>query len=334
MEQWRDPTGETAGGPRLRTSLTSAQATRRSLVVRTTGIMLAVFFLLFASVDFAAAKRLGGGGSIGNRQSFSSTRPNTGAPSGGFFGGNQQQRQAQPNPATAPNAGGGMFSRPGVGGMLGGLLAGGLIGSMLFGGGHGAGGSGGMGLLDLLLIGGGLFLLFRLFNARRRTATPSGPTMERTYEAQPRREAAGSGWSNLGAAPAEPQTPQTPPGFDAEDFLTGAKTLFARLQRSWSARDINDIAAFATPAFMEDVRRQAAEDPNPTPTDVLLVDAKLLEVRQVGDATIASAYFDTLLREDPKAGQPEQVREIWHFVRRSNVPGDTWRLDAIQQLEE
>lgn len=324
-------------------------------MVRTTGIMLAVFVLLFASVDFAAAKRLGGGGSVGNRQSFSSTRPNTsGTPSSGFFS-SQQQQQARPNPtASSPNRGGGLFSRPGVGGMLGGLLVGGLLGSMFFGGGHAgaAGGYGGPGLLDLVLIGGGLFLLFRFLSARRRqqqqqaayqSGYQSDPAMERTYESQPMREAGSSGWANLGATPSSgPQDtvasqiadgPQIPVGFDTEDFLTGAKTLFNRLQRSWSTRDVNDIAAFSTPAFMEDVRRQAAEDPNPAPTDVLLVDAKLLEVRQQGDMTIASAYFDTLMREDPKADRPEQVREIWHFARHTNVPGDNWRLDAIQQLE-
>ena len=74
--------------------------------------------------------------------------------------------------------------------------------------------------------------------------------------------------------------------------------------------------------LMEDVRRQAAADPTPTPTDVLLVDARMLEVRTQGQTTLASAYFDTLLREDPKAEHPEQVREIWHFVRRDDIPGD------------
>lgn len=302
---------------------------------KATGLLMAVFLLLCLSLDNAVAKRLGGGRSVGNRQSFSTTtRPNTGAP-GGFFGSQQAQRQT----TAAPQSGkGGLFSRPGMGGMLGGLLVGGLVGSMLFGGGHG--GYGGPGLLDLLLIGGGLFLLFRFLRSRR-AATDSGPSMARTYEATPLRndppmgQAAGAGWSNLDA-PSEPAAtagPTLPPGFDAEEFLSGAKTLFIRLQRSWAARDLADIEAFATPAFMADVRKQAAEDPTPTPVDVLLVDAKLLEVRQQAPLTIASAYFDTLLREDPSAGQPEQVREVWHFVRRDDKPGDNWRLDAIQQLD-
>lgn len=317
---------------------------------KATGLLMAVFVLFFLSLHDASAKRLGGGGSIGNRQSFSTTtRPNMGAPSGAFGVG---QTARPTNPTGAANPGGGMFSRPGLGGMFGGLLVGGLLGSMLFGGGHG-GGWGGPGLLDIILIGGGLFLLFRFLSARR-AATQSGPNTSRTYGADPARnvsplrEAAGDGWANLGAAPqpsagagwseleTTPQAaagPQIPPGFDAADFLAGAKVLFTRLQRSWSARDLKDIEAFATPAFMVDVRKQAAEDPTPTPTDVLLVDAKLLEVRGQNGLTVASAYFDTLLREDPKAGQPEQVREVWHFVRREDQSGDAWKLDAIQQLD-
>ncbi|MEA4855692.1 MAG: TIM44-like domain-containing protein [Solidesulfovibrio sp.] len=302
---------------------------------KATGLLMALFVLLTLSLHDAWAKRLGGGGSIGNRQSFSTTtRPDMGAPSGSFGAG---QAARPTNPMGAANPGGGMFSRPGIGGMLGGLLVGGLVGSMLFGGGHG-GGWGGPSLLDIVLIGGGLFLLFRFLSARR-AATQSGPGTARTYEAAPvrevppLREAAAGSWSNLGAAPQAPAGPQVPPDFDAGDFLAGAKALYSRLQRSWSARDLKDIEAFSTPAFMADVRKQAAEDPTPTPTDVLLVDAKLLEVRKQGGVTIASAYFDTLLREDPKAGQPEQVREVWHFVRRDDMPGDNWRLDAIQQLD-
>ena len=221
--------------------------------------------------------------------------------------------------------------------MFGGLLVGGLLGSLFSGGGRAMGG-GGPGLLDLLLIGGAIFLVVRFLRSRR-AATATGPAMARTYETEPLRPApekdmAAGGWTNLGATPAAATAgPEVPEGFDVNDFLTGAKTLFTRLQRSWSARDLADISAFATPAFMEDVRKQAAADPNPETTDVLLVDVKLLEVRKQGAVTVASAYFDTLLREDPKAERPEQVREVWHFTRRDDIPGDTWRLDAIQQME-
>src|SRR3989442_7689649 len=69
-----------------------------------------------------------------------------------------------------------------MGGLMGGLAGfalGGLLGSMLFGGlGHGFGG--GIGLLEILLIGAGLFLLFRFMSARRE-AQPSYATAGAPY---------------------------------------------------------------------------------------------------------------------------------------------------------
>ena len=63
--------------------------------------------------------------------------------------------------------GGGLF-----GGLAGGL-AGGIIGGLLFSSlGHaavGPGAAGGLGLFDILLIGGGIFLIFRLFKRKKST---------------------------------------------------------------------------------------------------------------------------------------------------------------------
>ena len=56
--------------------------------------------------------------------------------------------------------------------MLGGLLAGSLLGSLLFGGGFNGGG-----FLDIILIGGLLFLAFKFFS-RRRAATQGGWTAQ------------------------------------------------------------------------------------------------------------------------------------------------------------
>jgi predicted lipid-binding transport protein (Tim44 family) len=107
-----------------------------------------------------------------------------------------------------------------------------------------------------------------------------------------------------------------------------------RMQESWSSRDLEDIATFATPELMSEVRRQTAEDSEPLQTEVLLVNARLLEVRRDVDQSVATVYFDVLMREDPAQSQPIQAREVWHFVRNESAEGDTWRLDGIQQLEQ
>ena len=54
-------------------------------------------------------------------------------------------------------------------GGLAGFALGGLLGSMLFGGGMG----GGIGLMEILLIGGGIFLLFRMMKNRQAANVPA-----------------------------------------------------------------------------------------------------------------------------------------------------------------
>src|SRR6267143_6208062 len=78
--------------------------------------------------------------------------------------------------------------RPGLfGGLMGGIAGfalGGLLGSMLFGGGFGGGIGGGIGLFEIVLIGAGLFLLFRFMSARRQQQ-PAYATAGAPYDSSP-----------------------------------------------------------------------------------------------------------------------------------------------------
>jgi predicted lipid-binding transport protein (Tim44 family) len=290
-------------------------------MVRLVSFFIALM-LLVPFLEDAEAKRFGGGRSFGSKPTYSqpakqqsTTRQETGT---------QQTAQTAPG-ATAPRPGG-MF-----GGMLGGLLMGGLIGSMLMGGGFG----GGMGLLEILLIGGGLFLLFRVLKARRAAMEPA----VQGAGAGPGASGWGGEWDRLRSGGGSTERPQAqainvPPGFDQEDFLEGAKAMYTRMQESWSNRDMEDIASFVSPGMMAEVRKQDAEDPTRQQVEVMLVNARLLEVRKEGSQSVASVFFDVLLREDPREPRPTQAREVWHFVREDSVQGDMWRLDGIQQLEQ
>jgi predicted lipid-binding transport protein (Tim44 family) len=127
-----------------------------------------------------------------------------------------------------------------------------------------------------------------------------------------------------------PSGASIPAGFDAEDFLRGAKMAYTRLQASWDKRDLDDIAEFAGPAVMKEVRAQTEADPAPSTTEVLLINARLLSVAKEGGAERATVFFDVLLREDPQAQATTQAREVWHFARGE---GESWKLDGIQQVE-
>jgi predicted lipid-binding transport protein (Tim44 family) len=294
------------------------------------GLPFLIFGLIMASADFADAKRFGGGRSFGSKPSFSRSAPK---PSKSFNTSRQSATQTQ---GKQPRKGLG-----GLGGMFGGLLAGTLLGSLLFGGGFG-----GFGMFDLLLVGLGIFLLMRFLRSRRPRASmpgagPGGASAQAPYQGQDAQfRSAQSAWDNLSSTPRNPMGQQhdpevgTPAGFDTDDFLKGAKAVYTRLQQSWDARDMKDIREFTTDAVYNEIKAQAEEDPGHSKTEVLLVNARLLEAKQEGDETRATVYYDVMMREDASMNSTEQVREVWHFVRNDQDSSGMWRLDGIQQLED
>jgi predicted lipid-binding transport protein (Tim44 family) len=267
----------------------------------------------------AEARRMGGGKSFGSKPQYQRSAP---ASPQRDAAGPAQRQDPQVQGAQAPRAQGFLG---GGRGMLGGLLMGGLIGSLLFGGGEGMGGPG---LLDILLIGGGLFLLFRFLKARRMAAETAGNASY--YEAQsPVR-----GGGEIGATSKTAAERNIPQNFDEKEFLSGAKAAYTRLQSSWDKRDLEDIRQFTSSEVWEELSQQAKEDPNPGYTGIVSLKADLLEVKREGKETVASVLFDVLLREKNKDDSPEAVQEIWHFSQNESQAKSFWRLEGIQQVSE
>jgi predicted lipid-binding transport protein (Tim44 family) len=281
--------------------------------------------LLYVLHDTAEASRMGGGKSFGSRPSYQRSAPSP-SPS--------------PSP-TSPQLSPGQTARPGAlpgatspmgrwGGMLGGLLMGGLIGSLLFGGGHGWGGPG---IFDLLLLGGGLFLLFRFLRARRMATAGASSAGSMSFDRGPAQEWGASGYHPAGdASAAAEQAPVYPAGFDADDFLKGAKVIYTRLQSSWDKRDLEDIRQFTKAEVFDEIRRQALADPHPGKTELLLINPRIIEVREIEGQFVVSVLYDVMMRETNEE-LSKQVRELWHFSRDANKPHAFWVLEGIQQIE-
>jgi predicted lipid-binding transport protein (Tim44 family) len=282
-------------------------------------LLFAFSALLFVFDNTADARRLGGGRSFGSKPSYQRSTPSP-SQSNLDRGQAQQGQRAQPQ-ATAT----GRFG--GIGGMFGGLLMGGLIGSLLFGG---AGAMGGPGILDLILIGGILFFVVKLLRSRRNPAPqqagqmPYGTSENSTFGAYDRVR---------GRAEEADLKTVLPAGFDVDEFLKGAKAAYNRLQASWSRRDLEDISQFASPAVMNELKEQARLDPEPSPVEILLVDATLVDVKDAGDERVASVLLDVTMREEQGKDEPSQVKEIWHFRRSISDKSSFWVLDGIQQVE-
>ncbi len=299
--------------------------------------------LFFTAVMDAEARRMGGGRSFGSSPSMQRSAPAPQKP------GVTQTAPSKNSPSTSNKSG----FLGGMGGMLGGILAGTLLGSLLFGGDFDGGG-----FMDILLIGLLLFIAYKVFTMFRRrnmaTASPGGGYGAAQYQAAPtpphssssssyqktsHNSGAQGSWSNLqgGSASHAPAGSSVPAGFDVEDFLAGAKMAFTRLQASWDKRDLDDIALFTTPVVLNEIKAQYAEDPEPGLTEILLTNARLLDVKEENGNQWATVYFDVLMRENDSnmsagAKDTTQVREIWHFMRPINS-SEMWKLDGIQQVE-
>jgi predicted lipid-binding transport protein (Tim44 family) len=239
--------------------------------------------------------------------------------------------------------------RPGIfGGLMGGLAGfalGGLIGSMLFGG-MGGGFGGGVGFLELLLIGGAIFVVFRML--RGRSETPA-------YAGAGAYGSGSQGWSTGGGG----TVMEVPPGesdldrgvghirsmdasFDPAAFAEWAKGTFVDVQAGIVKRDLSGVRDRLTPQEFARLLSQCDELRAAGRTNrierVQVGRAEVSEAWQEGGQDWVTLYFTVSLVDytvDDATGAvvegattPADIQEYWTFTRP--VGPKPWRLSAIQ----
>lgn len=292
---------------------------------------IAALALALAPVE-ADAKRFGGGSSLG-KQRAAPTQMKEAAPA--------PAKPAQAAPAATPAAGTppaqpGFMSR--FGGLIAGLGIGALLASLF------SGGLGGLGSFLLMLLMAGLaFVAIRALMGRRAPAAAArepiqfagaGAGAGATPPARPALNI-GAGVGSSGSTPAAEAPRAAPvaiPGFEAEPFLRVAKTSFIRLQAANDAKDLDDIRDFTTPELFAEIAMQARERGDaPQKTEVVTLNASLVEAVVEGDYAIASVRFTGLIREQADAN-PEPFDEVWHVRQDQRDRKATWLIAGIQQV--
>ena len=281
-----------------------------------------------AMISDAEAKRLGGGSSSGMKRD-SSIMKRDAAPTQNTATPNQA---AQPAPAAAPTAA--AAQRSGMSRWMGPIagLAAGLGLAALFS--HLGLGEGMANFVMIALLAMAAFFVFRLIFGRKKQAEQpmqyaglgNGPRHTDTmqfnagYEAT---QSAPAAAANAGSIPA---------GFDAAGFLRQAKLNFVRLQAANDRGDMADIKNFTGPELFAEIQMQYEERGRSTQqTDVVQLEADLLDVSIEGSSEIASVRFHGQIRETAN-GAPEAFNEVWHLSRpRDNSRG--WSVAGIQQAE-
>ncbi|MBY4677971.1 Tim44 domain-containing protein [Marinobacterium arenosum] len=293
--------------------------------------LLSLFILVPLAVDEAeAGKRFGGGSSLGKSYS---------PPKKSFASSTTQQKQQQ-DATTASKTQTVTKKRSGFGGLMAGLLAGGLFGALLFGGAFE-----GIEFMDLLLIAGIIFVVWKIFNMRKSASAPpayaaggqggySQPQPIRPEPLQPQpqpqpvaKQAAEPLAGNSGGFAA--QAFQLPSWFNQQAFLDGAREHFSHLQAAWDRADWDDIASYTSPELLAELQRERAKLDAEQHTEVVSVMAELANFIDNGDHVVVSVNFYGWLKED--GDQTTEFNEIWHLTRDMSVQNADWTIVGIEQ---
>lgn len=125
--------------------------------------------------------------------------------------------------------------------------------------------------------------------------------------------------------------PVAHPDFDAEAFARQAKVNFIRLQAAYDEGNLTDIREFTSPEVFAEIRMQLADAPVGAVqrTDIIDLEAEVLDVVEEDERYIVSVRFNGMLREDPET-PPAAFDEIWHLTKDRH--GDRgWIIAGIQQ---
>jgi predicted lipid-binding transport protein (Tim44 family) len=225
-------------------------------------------------------------------------------------------------------------------------------------------------LLLMALIAAAVVLAVGLLRQRRTTA-PSGlalqsassdnsngsgksqldPVTPRGYSSNNvGNDASARPWEQHPAMPEQAADPMTDPvfgstpswgvpdGFDTVGFLKASKANFVSLQAAWDRSDIAALRAMMTDGMLEQIKVQLAEREQiqgeaetANQTDVVMLEARLLGLEEIGPGYLASVEFSGLIREDASAG-PNPFREVWNITRAKSGPGG-WLVAGVQALQ-
>ena len=140
----------------------------------------------------------------------------------------------------------------------------------------------------------------------------------------------------IGSALSGSQNWGVPEGFDQDGFLTAAKRNFVTLQSAWDRSDITSLRSMMTDEMLSEIRsqlseREAQRPGEPNHTEVLMIDAQLLGIEDLGNGYMASVEFSGMIREDASAG-PSPFREVWNMTKpKSGSSG--WLVAGVQALQ-
>lgn len=246
--------------------------------------------------------------------------------------------------------GGSSFTRSLVGG-----LAGGFLGSMLFrqlgfaGTGMPGQAGGGIGMLEILLMGALAYFVFRHFVGRK-LANSNASSMNaydklRAADTGPYAAAGAAGPADEASAASTLKIYDT--AFDLESFKETRMDDFMRLQSAWNFRDLSSVSSLVAPeifnALNDDIAQLKNERRINRIENIAVRGTQLVDAWQEFGKEFATVRFKANLVDytvDETSGElvsgnkvePVKFQEDWTFVREmGSAPSSRpWKLTAIE----
>ncbi len=306
-------------------------------------LLMASATLVLAPMEAAEAKRLGGGRPAGMQRQMPPKQPAQQPQQAG-----QQSTNAAPvNGAAATGAAAAAGKRSWMG-PIAGLAAGLGIAALMshLGMGEAFGNFLTMALLAVAAIFVIRWLMRRFSPAPQQPAgmayagtgagaSPFGQAPRQAAPVQPLRRQAdvvapAAGFASQGAGTAAAVS--LPQGMSPTDFERVAKMLFIRLQAANDAGQVDDLRKFTTPELFASLRLDLQDRSGASQqTDVMQLDAELIDTAQEDGHWVASVRFHGLIRESVE--QPaEAFDELWHFVKPIAGERD-WAIAGISPVQ-
>lgn len=281
-----------------------------------------VFTFVPADAD---AKRLGGARSSGMQRNLPDKQPPAAAP---------QQNAATPAAAAAPGAAAAAAPKRSWMGPIAGLAAG-LGLAALFS--HLGLGAELANFVMLALLAMVAFVVVRMLLLRRSAGVQPGLQGATAGAGAPRVAASPQFVDERPglqrSLPVASAAPALPAGFDSEGFERLARMLFIRMQAANDAADLDDLRNFTTPELYAALRLDLQDRGDaPQRTDVVKVNAQLVDYTEEAGQQIVSVRYTGLLREDAGVAEAAPFDEVWHLVKPLD-DSRNWAIAGIQQRD-
>ena len=280
------------------------------------------FFLMFAMVSEADAKRFGGGG-FGKSYKTSPFASKKATPA------KKDQQQA------------GQKKSGMMGGLMGGLLAGGLFAALL-----GSGAFEDIQIMDMVIMAALAFLAFKLFKGfmsggarSRQQPSVAGLGGNQTHQRQSfemPRDAGNETQSAQAATSSETEEFNQddipfnlPEGFDQQGFIEGALSHYRTVQESWNKGELETIEEYVSPELYAALSQQRNKLMIPPQTEVIDLNAEIVRADQAGDSAEISILFRGVCKDELEKSQ-DGIFDIWHLQRDLNTENADWVIVGIE----